>query len=87
MDLDRTDQNVLDNEPYIALSGGLAGLEVIQTIIEEAPKHLETNGQLWLEHEPEQSEAIRNLARTHKFTCTTQHDQYGVERYSVLVLQ
>ncbi|MEY2664926.1 MAG: hypothetical protein RLZZ480_31 [Candidatus Parcubacteria bacterium] len=86
MDLNRTDDSVLENEPYIALSGGLAGLEVIQTIIEEAPKHLASGGQLWIEHEPEQSEAIRNLAREHKFICTTHTDQYGVERYSVLVL-
>jgi release factor glutamine methyltransferase len=87
MDLKRTDDNVLKHEPYIALSGGLAGLEVIQKIIEEAPKHLERHGQLWIEHEPEQSVAIRNLAREHGFTCITNHDQYGVERYSVLVLQ
>ena len=87
MDLHRTDENVLKYEPYVALSGGLAGLEVIQTIIEQAPKHLERGGQLWLEHEPEQSEAIRNLAREHTFTCNTHTDQYDVERYSVLVLQ
>jgi HemK-like putative methylase len=87
MDLERTDENVLEHEPYIALSGGLAGLEVIQKIIEESPKHLERYGQLWLEHEPEQSIAIRNLARSNSFTCTTHHDQYGIERYSVLVLQ
>ncbi len=87
MDLQRTDENVLEYEPYIALSGGLAGLEVIQKIIEEAPKHLERHGQLWLEHEPEQSVAIRNLAREHRFVATTHKDQYGVERYSLLVLQ
>ena len=87
MDLKRTDTTVLEHEPYIALSGGIAGLEVIQKIIEEAPKHLERHGQLWIEHEPEQSAEIRNLAREHKFICTTHHDQYGVERYSVLVLQ
>ena len=86
MDLERTDANVLEHEPYVALSGGLAGLEVIQKIIEEAPKHLERGGQLWLEHEPEQSEAIRNLAREHGFISTTHHDQYDVARYSVLEL-
>jgi release factor glutamine methyltransferase len=87
MDLNRTDETVLEYEPYIALSGGPAGLEVIQKIIEDAPKHLERHGQLWLEHEPEQSLAIRNLAREQRFTATTHKDQYGVERYSVLVLQ
>jgi release factor glutamine methyltransferase len=87
MDLNRTDETVLEYEPYIALSGGPAGLEVIQKIIQEAPKHLERHGQLWLEHEPEQSLAIRNLAREQRFTAITHKDQYGVERYSVLVLQ
>ena len=87
MDLHRTDESVLKYEPYVALSGGLAGLEVIQSIIEQAPKHLERCGQLWIEHEPEQSEAIRNLAREHAFSCNTHTDQYDVERYSVLVLQ
>ena len=87
MDLHRTDESVLKYEPYVALSGGLAGLEVIQTIITEAPKHLERGGELWLEHEPEQSEAIRNLARENAFVCDTHTDQYGVERHSVLVLQ
>ncbi len=84
--LNRTDESVIKNEPYIALFGGAGGMDVITQIIEKAPKHLERHGQLWIEHEPEQSEAIRNLAREHKFTCTTHHDQYGVERYSILVL-
>lgn len=87
MDLGRTDANVIQHEPYVALSGGLAGLEIIMTIIEDAPKHLKSGGQLWIEHEPEQSEAIRNLAREQKFIATTHKDQYDVERYSVLVLQ
>ena len=87
MDLSRTDDNVLEHEPYIALSGGLAGLEVIQSIINQAPNHLKSGGQLWLEHEPEQSLAIKTLANENGFSCTTQKDQYGVERYSVLVLQ
>lgn len=85
--LNRADESVVKNEPYIALFGGEGGLDVITHIIEEAPKHLERCGQLWIEHEPEQSEAIRNLARIHKFTCSTHHDQYDVERYSILVLQ
>lgn len=85
--LNRTDESVIKNEPYIALFGGKDGMDVIATIIAQAPTHLERGGQLWLEHEPEQSEAIRNLAREHAFLCTTHHDQYGVERYSVLVLQ
>lgn len=85
--LERADESVIKNEPYIALFGGEGGMEVITTLIEQAPKHLERHGQLWIEHEPEQSEAIRNIAREHKFICDTHKDQYGAQRYSVLVLQ
>jgi HemK-like putative methylase len=85
--LNRTDESVIAHEPYVALFGGEDGMDVIRTIIEQAPRHLERHGQLWIEHEPEQSETIRNLARDHKFICDTHKDQYGVERYSVLVLQ
>jgi release factor glutamine methyltransferase len=85
--LRRIDASVVKNEPYVALFAGEGGMDVITHIIAEAPKHLERYGQLWLEHEPEQSVMIRNLAREYKFICTTHKDQYGVERYSVLVLQ
>lgn len=87
LDLGRTDANVLEHEPYIALSGGLAGLEVIEDIIRRAPLFLNPHGQLWLEHEPEQTKAINALASENNFTVTTHNDQYGVARYSVLVLQ
>jgi release factor glutamine methyltransferase len=87
MDLNRTDESVLQHEPYIALSGGLAGLEIIKTIIETAPQHLKPQGQLWLEHEPEQSNAISVLGTEAGFTVSTHPDQYGVLRYSILVLQ
>lgn len=85
--LNRVDESVIKNEPYVALFAGEGGMDVITQIIQEAPKHLERYGQLWLEHEPEQAEAIRNLAREHKFICTTHKDQFEVERYSILVLQ
>jgi methylase of polypeptide subunit release factors len=62
-------------------------MEVIEKIIADSPAHLHTHGQLWLEHEPEQSALIATLASTHGFTCVTHTDQYEVERYSCLVLQ
>lgn len=85
--LERTEASVVKHEPYVALFGGKDGLEVIKKIIEQAPAHLTTGGQLWLEHEPEQSETIIQLAEKVEFSATTHKDQYGVERYSVLVLQ
>lgn len=85
--LKRTDDSVIKNEPYVALFGGKDGMEIITQIIEQAPTHLNSNGQLWLEHEPEQTVAIYTLGRAHGFSVTTHNDQYGIERYSVLVLQ
>lgn len=85
--LDRTDKSVKEHEPDLALYGGNKGLELIRQIITESPKHLNPNGQLWLEHEPEQSDAIKEIGETNNFFVTTHKDQYGKERYSVLVLQ
>lgn len=85
--LNRTEPAVKQHEPYVALFGGEAGLEIITTLIATAPKHLRRGGQLWIEHEPEQSGAIKDLATAHHFSTTTHTDQYGIERYSILVLQ
>ena len=85
--LDRTEPSVKAHEPYHALYGGEKGLEIIAMIIAAAPEHLRTGGQLWLEHEPEQSEAIKDLAEAAGFSITTHKDQYDTERYSILVLQ
>jgi release factor glutamine methyltransferase len=85
--LERTEKSVKEYEPYVALFGGTEGMEIITKIIEQVPRHLNHGGQLWIEHEPEQSEAINSLSGYHSFSTTTHKDQYGVERYSILVLQ
>jgi release factor glutamine methyltransferase len=84
--LGRTETSVVDHEPALALYGGASGLEIITKIINDAPNHLKPNGQLWLEHEPEQVPDIGKLAAPH-FLISTHKDQYGVPRYSFLVLQ
>jgi release factor glutamine methyltransferase len=85
--LDRTDDSVKNYEPHLALYGGQDGLTLIAKIITQAPAHLHPQGQLWIEHEPEQAAAITSLGAAAGFTVTTHTDQYGVLRYSVLVLQ
>ncbi len=85
--LNRTEQSVKLHEPSLALYGGNDGMECIQQIITQAPTHLYTNGQLWIEHEPEQTAAIAQLAQQHGWLCSTHKDQYNTERYSILVLQ
>ncbi|HEY0964829.1 MAG TPA: peptide chain release factor N(5)-glutamine methyltransferase [Candidatus Paceibacterota bacterium] len=85
--LGRTDHSVIAYEPSRALFGGTDGMEVVSKMISEAPHHLERNGQLWLEHEPEQTERIHELSIKNGFSVSTHPDQYGIMRYSVLVLQ
>lgn len=87
VDNSRADESVVDFEPHTALFGGRGGVEVIEQLIKATPAHLKPTGQLWIEHEPEQSTFIQNHASEHGFICTTHTDQYGVERYSILVLQ
>ena len=85
--LHRVEPSVTLHEPHLALFGGAGGLDIISSIIAQAPAHLRPGGQLWLEHEPEQSPTIVTLGTEHGFDVQTQRDQYATERYSILVLQ
>ncbi len=85
-ELNRTDLSVMAHEPAIALYGGAGGLALITAIILYAPDFLKPGGTIWVEHEPEQTAAIRDLAAK-KFTVSTHRDQYHLERFSELVLQ
>ncbi len=83
----RSTTSVRTYEPALALYGGGAGLAIISRIIAEAPFHLVQHGELWIEHEPEQVDEIRDFAMTQGFVVHTQLDQYRVPRFSRLVLQ
>lgn len=83
--LNRVGASVKNFEPHIALFGGVGGMEVISQIIEEAKNHLTSDGELWIEHEPEQSEAIEEAANNYLYTVETKRDQFGTERYSILI--
>ncbi len=80
------DANVTEYEPHLALFGGEAGMELISKIISHAPQYLLASGQLWIEHEPAQVDAINSLAHTYGFSIITHPDQYGVPRFSVLTM-
>jgi release factor glutamine methyltransferase len=85
--LNRVDANVKNHEPYVALFGGESGLEIISQLIDRAPKFLSPSGRLWLEHEPEHVQKIKELGENSGFSVSTHKDQYDVNRYSILVLQ
>lgn len=77
-------QSVLTHEPHLALFAGGDGLTLIKRIIDGASAHLMPHGLLYLEHEPEQTEAIAAHAKAQGFIVQTHDDQYGVQRFSVL---
>ena len=83
--LDRTQTSVKDFEPHLALYGGESGMEIIEKIITDAAVHLNQDGQLWIEHEPEQGVLIQKVGAKAGFSVSTHTDQYEVERYSVLI--
>ena len=85
--LDRAEPSVKGFEPHRALYGGVNGLVVIKRLIADAPAYLKQNGELWIEHEPEQTADIAQLASSAGFLVTTHHDQYNVERFSQLTLR
>lgn len=82
--LDRAETSVKAYEPHLALYGGENGMEIIHTIINDGKKFLAPDGQLWIEHEPEQVEMIRESAEAAGFSATSYLDLYGVIRFSVL---
>ena len=78
---ERIQESVKAHEPELALFGGADGMEIIERIIREAPRHLNPGGVLYIEHEPEQAEKILALAPQAEI-C---EDQFGVKRYSRII--
>lgn len=78
---DRIQTSVAAHEPELALFGGADGMEIIERIIREAPRHLNPGGVLYIEHEPEQEEKIKTLAPQ----ADIFEDQFGVKRYSRII--
>jgi len=68
-------------EPLMALISGRTGFEAIDTLIRDAPTHLEPEGWLVLEHGWKQAEAIRQRLVRQGFVHVTSHaDLAGHER-------
>ncbi len=81
---DTVADSVVSHEPHLALFGGADGMEIIERIIAGARAKLALQGQLWIEHEPFQCEAIAALAAQYHFSVTHHHDQYDTYRYSIM---
>ncbi len=81
---ERIQKSVLAHEPKQALFAEEDGFAFIRKTIEGAAQHLERKGALYLEHEPEQAEAILTLAASNGLSAGNRKDQFGLARYSVL---
>ena len=69
------------HEPPLALLSGLSGLDAIETIIRDAPAHLEAGGWLVLEHGWKQAAAVRERLVRQGFVHVRSHaDLAGHER-------
>jgi release factor glutamine methyltransferase len=69
------------HEPAMALISGGAGFEALDTIIREAPAHLQSGGWLVLEHGWKQADAVRRRLVSQGFVHVRSHaDLAGHER-------
>jgi HemK-like putative methylase len=78
---ERIQPSVTLHEPHTALFGGKNGMEIIEHIIHEAPKFLNSGGILYIEHEPEQVEALKKLVPN----AEVFEDQFDVKRYTKII--
>lgn len=74
------DLSVREFEPARALFSGADGLTLIERIAKEAPRHLKSGGELWLECDSEHADEARGLFGEH---AQLHNDQYGRPRLVV----
>ena len=77
------EKTVTDFEPHQALFSGPDGLDVIRKITKEAPQHLSTGGELWMECD------ISNIGQAQQMLpeSTIHIDQYGRPRLIVALFE
>jgi len=67
----------LPYEPISALTSGVDGLDDIRLLVQQAPKHLNSDGWLLLEHGYDQGAAVRHLMQSAGFSSIATHRDYG----------
>ena len=73
----------LAHEPQLALTSGADGLDALREIVAGAPRHLEVDAWLLLEHGHDQGAAVRRLLQDGGFVeVVTRRDLAGIERVS-----
>lgn len=81
----RVEASVLEHEPEEALFAEDDGFAFIEKTIAGLPTHMAPDGVCYIEHEPEHSRRIALAAQALGYSATVHKDQYGTERYSVIL--
>ena len=83
-DLKDLDPIVRDNEPHIALSGGLDGMDHCRSIIQGSINHLSPGGWLIFEHHFDQSDrALDLLIKAGFIEVDFKRDLQGIKRFAL----
>lgn len=81
----KVEKQVLKYEPKKALFGGKDGMQYIKKFLAQAKKHLQNNGQIFMEFDSIQQKGIEKLLKKNKYKkwqfCK---DQYGKYRWVVI---
>jgi release factor glutamine methyltransferase len=77
----------LNAEPRLALDGGRLGLDLIERLVEELPRHLAVGGGVALEIDPSQGHVVaqRLAAALPGATVTIENDLAGLDRFVTAV--
>ena len=74
--IETLETEVKDNEPILALDGGVDGLDFYRKIVAEAPNYLNKGGKLYFEIGYNQAEALKDLMKEN-FTNILVYKDYG----------
>ncbi len=81
---DKVQKSVLKYEPAIALFGGKDGFFYIKKFLEEAKKHLNKNGKIYMEFDSFQKRELEKLLNSLGYkSFIFKKDQYGKWRYLI----
>ena len=75
------EREVIEYDPILALDGGEDGLDLVRRIIEDAPKHLKSNGLIYLEFGIGQTKVIKSLFEKFFDNVEIVKDYSGIDRY------
>lgn len=75
------EESVTEHEPAVALFAGPEGLDVIERIAKEAPRHMQPGGELWMECDVDNIEAAQEqVVASGAQRADIRTDQYGRPR-------